>query len=196
MVLAAVTVLACAPPGPLPPPPGYVSRAILGDEWPLTVEDGQLACLTGKAVVFKHGGRTYALNGTAKGQRKFEAIEPIWQTAPIPVAPDKQVTRLSEPERRRVFAALVACDDRAREQGDRDFPPDRRRTRAELVRGIDHQRRLAEACKVALQRREKLTAQEAARIGTEGGSRGWPPLSPLRKSISPLIQRGLALCSN
>lgn len=62
-------------------PAGYVSRAMLGDQWPLTVEDGTLAC-TGSggsgAVTFTANGTMYALNGVARQQSTGADIAPIW----------------------------------------------------------------------------------------------------------------------
>jgi hypothetical protein len=58
-------------------PAGYVSRALLGDAWPLTVADGVLACRD-RAVTFASGGVVYALNGTAKDRGLGADIAPIW----------------------------------------------------------------------------------------------------------------------
>lgn len=66
---------------------GQVSRATLGDEWPLTVEAGELRCDGSGgvgAVTFTAAGKTYAVNGIAK-QRGIQAIDPIW--APNPSIP-------------------------------------------------------------------------------------------------------------
>lgn len=62
--------------------PLEVSRSDFGDDWPLTVERGTLACEEPSAVIFTTGGTTYAVNGMASGladQRGWEAeIDPIW----------------------------------------------------------------------------------------------------------------------
>jgi hypothetical protein len=68
-------------------PRGYVSRAEFGAPWPLTVEDGVLSCVNGSAVIFAHGGMTYAVNGRAKGLKRYASIEPIWQTLDSPLSP-------------------------------------------------------------------------------------------------------------
>ncbi len=54
-----------------------VSRADLGDDWPLTVESGVLRC-EGSAVTLESGGTVYYLNGTAKGRGIGEDPASIW----------------------------------------------------------------------------------------------------------------------
>lgn len=59
--------------------PGYISRAQLGEAWPLAVEAGILSC-EGGALLFRSGGVTYAVNGTAKASaaaNRWQAIESI-----------------------------------------------------------------------------------------------------------------------
>jgi len=68
--------------------PGQISRADLGDKWPLTVESGTLACrvldikgYTGPrltAVTFRSGGITYAVNGVARSHRLGPEVDSIW----------------------------------------------------------------------------------------------------------------------
>lgn len=62
-------------PSPTPDPmtaamadlPGYVSRATLGDEWPLTIEQGILSCIMpGRAIILIADGGTYAVNAPAR----------------------------------------------------------------------------------------------------------------------------------
>lgn len=53
-----------------------------GDKWPFTVKEGVLECRNGSEVVFTAEGKTYALNGTAVGTKKYEAIEAIWKDDP------------------------------------------------------------------------------------------------------------------
>lgn len=65
---------------PPPRPSGNVSRADLGDAWPLTVKEGTLLCVD-QAVVFSTGGVNYAVNGTAKGRASefgWRDIATIW----------------------------------------------------------------------------------------------------------------------
>lgn len=75
-----------APAQPTPTPAGYVTRAQFGDEWPLSVEDGQLACDSRQHVTFTSGGVVYALNGTAKGAidngAPYQVIDSIWLDDP------------------------------------------------------------------------------------------------------------------
>lgn len=65
-------------------PPGMVSRESMGDEWPLTVDSGVLAC-DGKdgfgSVTFTVDGTTYGVNGIAMGQG-LPAMDPIWADDP------------------------------------------------------------------------------------------------------------------
>lgn len=68
---------------PAAPPPGYVSRAVLGDDWPLTVEDGTLACAGSDglgAVTFTTNGTAYAVNGIATQRSAGIDITPILVT--------------------------------------------------------------------------------------------------------------------
>ncbi len=79
----APTPTATLEPTPALPPPrpsGDVSRAEFGDDWPLTVEAGELLCID-QAVVLDTGGITYAVNGTAKDRADesgWQDIEAIW----------------------------------------------------------------------------------------------------------------------
>lgn len=59
--------------------PGYISRAQLGDAWPLAVDAGILSC-EGGALLFRSGGVVYAVNGTAKASaaaNRWQEIESI-----------------------------------------------------------------------------------------------------------------------
>lgn len=71
-----------------------ISRAYLGEDWPLTVEEGGLRCWTptgssAKAVTFSTGPETvYAVNGRAKTLAKqlgvdWLPIDPIWLPDPV-----------------------------------------------------------------------------------------------------------------
>lgn len=62
------------------PAPGYVSRAMFGDAWPLIVEEGTLSCVEGDKVLFETSGTFYAVNGTAKGVNRWLDLRQI--TAP------------------------------------------------------------------------------------------------------------------
>jgi hypothetical protein len=54
-----------------------VTRQELGNRWPLIVESGHVDCVSG-ALVFRHDGTTYALNGTALS-KGYPGIDPIWK---------------------------------------------------------------------------------------------------------------------
>jgi hypothetical protein len=59
-------------------PAGFVSRTMLEDAWPLRVESGTLTCLEGRLLVFvADTGKTYALNGTAVGTKRWPQIREI-----------------------------------------------------------------------------------------------------------------------
>lgn len=66
-------------------PGAQVSRAEFGDDWPLTVEEGVLACLPGSRIVLFAEGNVYAVNGLARGNMEangWRDIEEIWADAP------------------------------------------------------------------------------------------------------------------
>lgn len=48
--------------------PGYVSRATLGDDWPLSIEEGILTCSAQREILLTTSQGTYAVNGTARGR--------------------------------------------------------------------------------------------------------------------------------
>jgi hypothetical protein len=63
---------------------GHVTRADMGDSWPLSVSEGTLHC-EGKdgvgAVTFTANGTAYAVNGLAKAARykgRYKDIDAIW----------------------------------------------------------------------------------------------------------------------
>jgi hypothetical protein len=149
--------------------PGYVSRADLGEHWPLTVEDGVLVCDQLGAVVFESGGQRYAVNGMAKGQG-FPPIDVIWKTDTKPLTPFINVARIADADRKRLFNELVECQDRGA--------------------GSAHD----QACRTATKRKHRITESELNQISVEGVALSWPPLTPRRINIGPLIDRGLALC--
>lgn len=68
-------------------PSGYVSQATWTDgPWPLTVPDGTIACESlGKGlgrVTITAGGKTYWVNGLAKGTHKYADLDEIWRADP------------------------------------------------------------------------------------------------------------------
>ena len=61
-----------------------VRREDLGEQWPLTVEEGCLYCDQGSSVVFVHGGREYQVNGAAAStyRGRVRDLEEIWAENP------------------------------------------------------------------------------------------------------------------
>jgi hypothetical protein len=59
----------------------HVTRAQFVDEWPLTVDGGDLRCENGAVVFEGDDGGLYAVNGTAKANGT-PGIEPIWADDP------------------------------------------------------------------------------------------------------------------
>jgi hypothetical protein len=78
-----LTLTACGNAGS-DPQEKEVSRAEMGAAWPLTVDSGTLRCEGSGgagAVFFEHDGRTYTVNGTAKGANpNMPNIVEIWAT--------------------------------------------------------------------------------------------------------------------
>jgi hypothetical protein len=62
-----------------------ITKQEFGTKWPFTVDEGTLAC-KGKSsfgeVIFTANGKTYAINGTAKGTKKYLSIDEIWADNP------------------------------------------------------------------------------------------------------------------
>lgn len=81
---AALTLLAgCG--GSSGPKSREISRADLGDQWPLTVESGTLHCNGGDGVgevYLTVDGVNYAINGNAKGTGRYQDVTPIWADDP------------------------------------------------------------------------------------------------------------------
>jgi hypothetical protein len=83
------------PPKPAPEPepakpPGEVTRAEYGEDWPLTVARGILSCHStgGGAVVFTApDGTVYWVNGHGSTVPGAKDIEPIWRDSPEPYIP-------------------------------------------------------------------------------------------------------------
>lgn len=81
VVLAAALLFATAGCGGGGEDEGHVTRKEMGKQWPLTVDEGTLACDgengVGAVTFTTEDGKEYAVNGTAKSQG-YDAIEPIW----------------------------------------------------------------------------------------------------------------------
>lgn len=148
-----------------------LSRADLGADWPFTVDAGVLACEPGNHVVFRTGGKTYAINGSAKGASATNGYvdsDPIVVRRPLGETKER-VDRLAEADRQRLFTALVDCEARAADEA--------------IAR-----------CKAQVRADATLTDREGSLIAEEGINAGWPPMSPFLASVSDVIQRGLELC--
>ena len=143
----------------------------------------------------------YGVNGTARGQG-YSSVDSIQRTAKLGQTINNIVSRMSEEHRQRVFADLVACEDRGREQAEAAFPqtdanhPDFDMDRfSELFeKQMDMETQVTEACKVLVRQRDNLTNDETTRIGTEGVVKNWPPLPTMRMSVRQIIKAGFALC--
>ena len=59
-----------------------LTRAQMGDRWPLTVDSIRVKCIKGTQAVGVLGGTTYALNGMASQQRMYQEIDGIWRDNP------------------------------------------------------------------------------------------------------------------
>jgi hypothetical protein len=152
-------------------------------------------------VTFSNDGRTYGVNGLAKGSKSgYLALEAIWEEMPLPaVPPERQVSRLPVEERRRIFSALVQCELSAMERVTKDTSADQQGPDDFLAR-IARVRELQAACTAIVRQRERITIQEQEHLLVEGDTLWWSdsggPPHPPRKSIGTLIQKGLALCGN
>jgi hypothetical protein len=82
----------------------------LGDRWPFTVAEGEIDCIRGReesgrrldAIVFRSGGKTYALNGVAE-RRGDLPINPIWKADPT--KPERRVNLAPV-----LYLAVKECD--------------------------------------------------------------------------------------
>jgi hypothetical protein len=146
-----------------------VARTDFDWKWPFSIGNGTLGC-TDAAVVFRHDGKTYALNDAARS-RGFAIVDPIWrwQASGLPRDP---LRKLSQEDRQKVFAQLMACE------GDGSVD-----TRAQ-----------AGLCKKNLAQLRALTEADLQQISAEGHERLWPPLKWTRASLDPLIEAGQQLC--
>lgn len=60
--------------------PGYVSRATMGDDWPLSIEEGILTCTEQREVILIAQSDTYAVNGIARTvmeERRWKDINDV-----------------------------------------------------------------------------------------------------------------------
>lgn len=71
-------------PRPTEKPDRQVVRAAdYGDAWPFTVESGTVRCVKPRnEIIFSSEGKVYAVNGTAKSNKDYADIAPIWKDNP------------------------------------------------------------------------------------------------------------------
>lgn len=67
---------------PLPQNEILITQEQYGDEWPFTVKQGVLSCENVSEVVLTADGVSFAINGTAKSAKKYQAVERIWADNP------------------------------------------------------------------------------------------------------------------
>lgn len=60
----------------------YVNRDQFGDKWPFTISEGYVESINYAVVFHTIDGKTYALNGIAKG-KGYHDIGPIWRPDPL-----------------------------------------------------------------------------------------------------------------
>ena len=69
----------------LSPNEAKISRQEFGTDWPFTVDEGLLTCKGSGGVgevVFTAKGASYAVNGVAKGTKRYRPIEDVWAENP------------------------------------------------------------------------------------------------------------------
>lgn len=71
-------------PRPTEKPDRQVVRAAdYGDAWPFAVESGTVRCVKPRnEIIFSSEGKVYAVNGTAKSNKDYADITPIWKDDP------------------------------------------------------------------------------------------------------------------
>jgi hypothetical protein len=184
VVLLAVLLTAC---NVRPSNEREITRDEYGDRWPFTVERGILSC-TDNAVVLTTGGTAYAVNGQAR-TRGYAPTEPIWREATLSLSVSP-VARLPVETRQQIFRATVGCEDEGNDEAERRLPV----TPGNIEKHLALASQLTDTCKAGVRKQHALTADEHERIGNEGVAHSWPPLTPTRVNIGPIIDDGLQLC--
>lgn len=62
-----------------------ITKQEFGPAWAFTVDEGVLSCRGSKGigeVLFTANGKIYAVNGTAKGTKKYISIDDVWAPDP------------------------------------------------------------------------------------------------------------------
>lgn len=70
-----------ATPAPTKEVLSVVTHAAMGDDWPLIVEEGTIIC-DGASILLRTNRGLFAVNGTARGQRKWHDIREITKPDP------------------------------------------------------------------------------------------------------------------
>lgn len=76
-----------------------ITKQEYGGAWPFTVDEGVLACKGSGglgAVVFTVNGRTYGVNGIARGGKRYEDIDQIWANHPSNPGAKKNMSPITE----------------------------------------------------------------------------------------------------
>ena len=76
-----------------------ISKQEFGNDWPFTVDEGILACKGSGGVgevVFTANGASYAVNGVAKGTKKYRPIEEVWAENPTVPGTKKNIGPIIE----------------------------------------------------------------------------------------------------
>jgi hypothetical protein len=79
-----------------------ITKTQLGERWPLTIDSIRVKCINGQQAVGVADGTTYALNGLASQQRKYQEIDAIWRDNPDPAIPKVNIGPL-------IDSALTMC---------------------------------------------------------------------------------------
>lgn len=145
-----------------------VTRNEFGWEWPLAVGVGTLGCASG-AVVLRTGGVSYALNDAAK-RKGFTTGQPPQVT--VDPGPKNPLGRVKQETRMQIFAQTVACRG-----------------------GVNGSSGRTNACRQRLRDTHRVSEDELTQIEAEGTERRWRPLPPEYRSLAPLVEAGLKLCS-
>ena len=96
--------------------------------------------------------------------RGYADISPIVVTQSAD--PSNPLRRVPQDDRMRIFTESAACAART----------------------------MPSVCRRDLAAAHQLTADELSQIDVEGRERSWPPLTPSKRSVKPVLDAGLALC--
>ena len=153
--------------------PLIISRAEMGDDWPFTVENGELRCDRDR-VTFHTDGKMYALNGAAKtfSSNAKDILEISRANPAFVMTPENPVRRLDESVRREVVKQMAEC-------------------RAGRISNVGF-----EQCPEFINAKFKIDEEERERIVSEGMILGWDPHRLPGISLGSLIDLGLELCGS